>query len=99
MSSEAIARAQRLGRLQERIARQRQDLTQLAQPLRRLCGWADSTTACLDAGTRYVQQHSAIVVLAGALLLTTQPRLAWRWARRGWFAWQAWRQLRQRLPF
>lgn len=94
-----VEEARQLGRLQERIARQRQDLAQAAAPLRTLCAWADRTGACLNQGAQYVQRHPGQIMLGTLLLVLARPRRAWRWARRGWLVWQTWQQLRRRLPF
>ncbi|MEO8411734.1 MAG: YqjK family protein, partial [Propionivibrio sp.] len=45
----------------------------------------------------YVAQHASVTALAIIALIVVRPKRAWRWAKRGFFAWQTWRTLSQRL--
>ncbi len=69
---------------------QRNDFARYAQPLQPLFGAADRAQAAL----RWLKQHPAIPVAVITALLVARPRGAFRWARRGWFAWQMISRLR-----
>ena len=53
-------------------------------------------------GVRWVRRNPQIVVAATVAVLVVRPKAAWRWARRAFVGWQAWRKLRdlleRRLP-
>ncbi|MCX7148346.1 MAG: YqjK family protein [Rhodocyclales bacterium] len=53
-------------------------------------------------GARWVRRHPQFVVAATVALVVARPKRAWRWARRAFVGWQAWRKLRDfmehRLP-
>lgn len=87
----------RRGRLIERIARQRELLSQQMQPVRSALHGADRGIAGLRAGVDYVRQHFALVLAAAALLTILTPRRSWRWAQRGFLAWRTWRAVRRQL--
>ena len=46
-------------------------------------------------GARWMRRNTQIVIAAGVALLVARPKRAWRWARRAFFGWQAWRKLRE----
>lgn len=43
---------------------------------------------------RYLRQRPELVIAAGVALVIVQPGRAWRWGRRVFVGWQAWRRLR-----
>jgi hypothetical protein len=43
----------------------------------------------------WLRQRPAIPVAIVVALLVGRPRGVWRWARRGFFAWQAWQRTRR----
>ena len=43
-------------------------------------------------GIRWVRDHPAVTVGALAALLVAKPRLVFRWGRRAWLVWLAWRK-------
>ena len=45
-------------------------------------------------GARWVRRHPEIAAAAGVALVVFRPKRAWRWARRAFVGWQAWRRLR-----
>jgi hypothetical protein len=40
-----------------------------------------------------MKQNTPLLIAIAAGLLVARPRRAFRWLRRGFFAWQAWRKL------
>lgn len=46
----------------------------------------------------WVRDHLHVVAAAGATLMVIRPRALFRWSRRGYFVWKAWRSLRSRIP-
>lgn len=48
-------------------------------------------------GARWVRRHPQFVVAAAVALVVARPKRAWRWARRAFVGWQAWRKLRDWL--
>ena len=49
-------------------------------------------------GLRWARRNPQVVAAAAVALLVARPKRAWRWARRAFFGWQAWRKLQQFLP-
>ena len=45
-------------------------------------------------GARWLRRHPQFIVAAGVALVIARPKRAWRWARRAFVGWQAWRKLR-----
>jgi hypothetical protein len=41
----------------------------------------------------WLRRHPEVSVAAVVAIVVARPRRAFRWARRGFFAWQAWRRL------
>ena len=87
----------RRGRLLERIATQRDTLKSDLQPVVASLAATDRLWARARAGTDYVAQHLGVSLLTVAALIAIKPRRAWRWAKRGLFAWQSWRALSRRF--
>ena len=48
----------------------------------------------LVEGVRWTRRNPEIVVAAGVALAVVRPKKAWRWARRAFVGWQAWRKWR-----
>lgn len=48
-------------------------------------------------GAHWLRRHPQLIVAAGVALIVMRPQRAWRWARRGFVGWQAWRKLRDLL--
>lgn len=80
-------------RLQLQAAAQRLELAQ------RLQAWAPAFAAAdaVAGGLRWLKTHPQWLAGAAAVLLVVRPRAFFRWLRRGFFAWQAWRRARRAL--
>ena len=85
------------GRLLERIASQRLQLSQEAQPAYVVLSKADHVLDSVQAAAYYVKQHSGMVMLAVAGLFFMNKGRLWRLAKRGFFAWQAFQAVREKL--
>ena len=72
-------------RLLTQSAALRADFAHYAEPLTPLFGAADRVHAVL----RWVKNHPALPVAILVATLVARPRAIFRWARRGWFVWQA----------
>ena len=94
MNAAALELALKKQRLQIASDALRHDFGRHAAGLRPLFSGADLATE----GVRWARRNPQIVVGAGVALLVARPKRAWRWARRAFFGWQAWRKLRQFLP-
>lgn len=44
-------------------------------------------------GLRWLYRRPHLVLAAAVALAVARPRRAWRWARRAFFGWQAWRRV------
>lgn len=57
---------------------------------------------CAVDGVRWMRRNPQIVVAAAVAVLMIRPKAAWRWTRRAFLGWQAWRKLssllERRLP-
>ncbi len=42
----------------------------------------------------WLRAHPHVVVVGGVALLVAKPSRVWRWGRRAFLGWQAWRKLR-----
>jgi hypothetical protein len=49
---------------------------------------------CAVEGVRWLRRHPQLVVATTVALLVIRPKLAWRWGRRAFVGWQAWRKMR-----
>lgn len=49
------------------------------------------------AGARWVRRNPGLVVATTVALVVARPKGAWRWARRAFIGWQAWRQIKDFL--
>ncbi len=88
----------RRGRLLERIAAQRRDLTEAMVPVRTALATTDRVVAYVRNGVAYVKAHPSIALIAVAALFVLKTGRTLRWARRGFFAWRTWQALRDRWP-
>lgn len=77
----------RRGVLIARAAEQRVMLAGAAEPWRRPLAIADRGIAVV----RFFQRYPALLAAATVVLLVLKPGPSFRWGRRGYFAWRAWR--------
>lgn len=94
MTSKLIELAARRGELKAKIEMERSALAQHAQPVAQLLGKADHVVE----GVEWVKRHPGAVGAAVAALVVAKPKRAWNLAKRGFFLWQTWRNLRRRMP-
>lgn len=85
------------GRLQERILTQRYVLRQEVLPIYDALGTVDRGIAKINSVGRYIKSHPSLAILALTALFFMKSRRTLRWAKRGFFVWQSWRALRERL--
>ena len=78
-------------RLLERCAAQRDEFSMLAREFQGPLQVGDRVVA----GVRYLREHPLALGAVVAVLAVTQRRGLWKWARRGFVAWRAWRTLSQ----
>lgn len=97
MNQALIDLAVQRGRLIERIASQRQRLTQDLHPIAHALQTTDHAVAVLRSGAEYLEERPALVAAAVGLLLVLRPQRVWRWSRRGFLLWRTWRVARQEL--
>lgn len=75
----------RKARLSERIAAQREQLSERMEAVKPLC-------ALFDRGigiTRAIRAHPGWVAAAMGAIIAARPKRAWRWVRRGFVAWRS----------
>lgn len=89
MNATALELALRKQRLQLASEHLRKDFGQFAAGLAPVFNAAD----CAVEGARWVGRNPQVLVAAGVALVVIRPRRAWRWARRAFVGWQAWRRL------
>lgn len=82
------------GRLQERIAGQRAMLAAQMPPIAGALATADRALASGRRSLAWVKAHPLQVGAAVALLAALRPRRVWRWGRRAFIVWSAWRKVR-----
>lgn len=85
------------GRLQERITTQRYFLRREIIPVRDALANVDRGIARINAVGQYLKKHPALVAIGVAALLVVKSRRVFQWAKRGFFVWQSWRALRERM--
>ncbi len=78
-------------RLLALCAAQRDDFSALARELAGPLAVGDRAVA----GVRYLRDHPLVLGAAVAVLAVMRRRGVWKWARRGFVAWRAWRALGQ----
>lgn len=92
----AVALARRQGELMARSTMLRAQLAQHSQPWQQALSQVDTARSRVQGGWLWLRAHPEVPAAAAALLLVLRPRrtlrLAWRWGRRGVFAWQLWRR-------
>ena len=81
--------AQQRLRLQYRSAQQRAMIASGIRPLLPVFSTLDGAGAALH----WMRRHPALCAAALLLIGVKRPRFVLRWARRGLFAWQAWRRV------
>lgn len=89
MNPRVLELALKKQRLQWQIAAQREELGRFGAGLAPALGAADR----VREGARWLRRHPEAVAAGVTALVVARPRVVWRWARRGFFAWQAWRKL------
>jgi hypothetical protein len=87
----------RRGRLLERIATQRASLGRDTLPVRASLYRADRLIGGVRSVADYLKQHPSVMGLAVAALFIIKRDRAWRWAKRGFFAWRTWRLVRDKF--
>ena len=90
MNARLLELALKKQRLQYRSAEQRRELARGLMPLVPVFAVADTARSW----ARRVREHPAISMGVVVAILVAKPRMVVRWARRTWWAWQAWRKLR-----
>jgi hypothetical protein len=91
MNGTALELALKKQRLQIASEALRGDFGRHAAGLRPLFSGADFAVD----GVRWARRNPQIVIAATVALLVARPKRAWRWARRAFFGWQAWRRFRE----
>ncbi|MCM2290283.1 MAG: YqjK-like family protein [Sulfuritalea sp.] len=89
----ALELALKKQRLQIAGASLRSDIAQHSTGLAPIFTGADFVA---DA-VRYLRRRPELVIAAGVALVVARPSRAWRWGRRAFFGWQAWRRWRNFL--
>jgi hypothetical protein len=86
------------GRLLERIAGQRANLSRQLAPLQKASDKTERLMALLRSGLNYLQTHPLPATLAVAALVLVKPGRSLRLAGRGLMLWRSWRMLRTWVP-
>lgn len=98
MSAAALELALKKQRLQIAGDDLRADFGRYASGLRPIFNGADTAVE----GVRWLRRNPEVIVATVVALAVIRPKRAWRWARRAFVGWQAWRKLRElverRLP-
>ena len=85
------------GRLLERITTQRYVLRHEVTPVYEALGAVDRGIARVNSVGRYIKSHPSLAIVAVAALFFMKSGRVLQWAKRGFFIWQSWRALRERL--
>ncbi|WP_326537965.1 YqjK family protein [Pseudorhodoferax sp.] len=85
------------GRLLERIASQRGQLSVEFVPVQHLLQFGERVAQTAQAARNFVQNHPWAMGTFGALLVLRRPRSIGRWVKRGLLAWRTWRTARNLL--
>lgn len=85
--------AARRGELTALIAAQREALGRNMQPVETMLHVGDRVVD----GANWLKHHPGVVGVAVAVVVLAKPRVAWRWAKRGFILLRGWRVLRARL--
>ena len=97
MNHQLIEIHRQRGRLLERIAGQRAALSRDLQPVRASLSKVDRVVGRIRSVTDYIKRHPSIAALAVAGLFVMKTERTWRWTKRAFFAWRAWRAFGNRL--
>ena len=93
---------QQRGRLQERIAAQRNALSRQLAPLQGVLHIGDRVgeraTRMVQDGKRFMQQYPLVIAVAVGAVVLLKPRTLMRWTRRGLLAWRTWRSVQTLVP-
>lgn len=87
----------RRGRLLERIASQRSDLSRAARPIRETLEKADQVVTRVRHISDYLKQHPAIAGLGIGVLFALRSERLWSWTKRAFIAWRTWKIIRDRF--
>jgi len=93
MNPAVLELALRKQRLQIDGERLRDELARHAGGIRPAFAGVDAATDAL----RWLRAHPQVTVAVGTALVVSRPKRAWRWIKRAFFGWQAWRKLRDFL--
>jgi len=91
LSPRLVELALRKQRLQLQSAAQRDALMVAGEGLKPVFAAVDG----VRDGVRWLARHPEWLVGGLVVILVARPRLVLRWARRSFFAWQAWRRVSQ----
>jgi hypothetical protein len=90
MNTRLLELATRHGALQAKIDEQRRILAQQSVALEAACERGDAVLHGVD----WLKHHPAAVGAAVAVVVIAKPKGAWRWAKRGYFAWRGWQTIK-----
>jgi hypothetical protein len=90
MNSSRLELATRHGALRAKIDEQRRILTQQSVALEVACERGDAVLHGID----WLKSHPAAVAAAVTFAVVAKPKGAWRWAKRGYFAWRSWQSIK-----
>ena len=93
MNARLLELAVRRGELKARCARQREDLAASVWPVEKILGAADAAAA----GADWLKHRPALVGAVVALAVILRPSRFWRWGRRGFTLWSAWKALQKKF--
>lgn len=85
----------RRGQLLERIVVQRATLSREFRPVQQPLYKADCWLARINSVGSYFKRHPGVLAMGTGALLLLRTERVWRWAKRGFLAWQSWRALRE----
>lgn len=90
MNPRLLQLATRHGALKARIDEQRRVLAQQSVALEVACERGDVVLQGVD----WLKTHPAAVGAAVLTVVVARPKGAWRWAKRGYFAWRGWQSIK-----
>lgn len=90
MNPRLLELATRHGALKARIDEQRRVLAQQSLALEVACERGDAVLHGID----WLKTHPAAVGAAVTFVIVAKPKGAWRWAKRGYFAWRGWQSIK-----
>lgn len=93
MNARQLELAVRKGELKARCAQQRETLAASVWPVEKTLGVADAVVAGVD----WLKGRPGLVGAAVALAVILRPGRVWRWGRRGFSLWSAWKALQKKL--